>query len=116
MDKKQISYEALKVLLKSNQKPILIDVRSKEEVAKGQIPGSIHVPVDTVKTAFELDPEEFKAKYGITKPLKDAPNLVFHCHMGKRGGLATDMAHELGYTNARNYAGGYKEWSEKEGK
>ncbi|XP_049441631.1 thiosulfate:glutathione sulfurtransferase [Epinephelus fuscoguttatus] len=113
---KEISYEDLKALLGKSQNLLLIDVRTKEEFDKGQIPGSIHMPVDTVETALALMPEEFKAKYGVTKPPLDAPELVFHCQMGKRGGTATNKASELGYVNARNYAGGYKEWSAKEGK
>lgn len=95
---------------------LLVDVRTKEEVEKGQIPGSIHIPVDSVGSALALDPEEFKAKYGVAKPPLDAPELIFHCQMGRRGGLATEKARGLGFQNARNYGGGYKEWSEKEGK
>lgn len=53
--------------------------------------------VDTVEAAFKMEPEEFKAKYGVTKPPPDTPELVFHCHMGRRGGIATDKANKLGY-------------------
>ncbi|XP_053180330.1 thiosulfate:glutathione sulfurtransferase [Scomber japonicus] len=113
---KEISYKDLKALLGKGQDLFLVDVRSKEEVDKGHIQGSVHIPVDTVEAAFRMTPEEFKGKYGVTKPLLDAPELVFHCQMGKRGGAATAKAHEIGYVNARNYTGGYKEWSEKEGK
>ncbi|CAK6971978.1 thiosulfate:glutathione sulfurtransferase [Scomber scombrus] len=113
---KEISYEDLKALLGKSQDLFLVDVRSKEEVDKGHIQGSVHIPVDTVEAAFAMTPEEFKAKYGVTKPLLDAPELVFHCQMGKRGGAATAKAHEIGYVSARNYTGGYKEWSEKGGK
>ncbi|XP_037635279.1 thiosulfate:glutathione sulfurtransferase [Sebastes umbrosus] len=115
-DVKDISYEDLKALLGKNENLLLIDVRSKEEVDKGHILGSIHIPVDTVEAALAMAPEEFKAKYGVTKPPLDAPELVFHCQMGRRGEAATDKANKLGYVNACNYAGGYKEWSAKEGK
>ncbi|KAI9526716.1 hypothetical protein NQZ68_036509 [Dissostichus eleginoides] len=113
---KDISYEDLKALLGKSQNLLVVDVRTKEEVDKGKIQGSVHIPVDTVEAAFAMAPEEFKAKFGVTKPPQDAPELVFHCQMGKRGLNATNKAHQLGYVNARNYAGGYKEWSEKEGK
>lgn len=53
--------------------------------------------VDSVEAALTMEPEEFKAKYGVTKPPLDTPELVFHCHMGKRGGIATDKAHNHGY-------------------
>ncbi|KAM9849861.1 thiosulfate:glutathione sulfurtransferase [Aulostomus maculatus] len=112
---KEISYEDLKALMEKSQNLLLFDVRSQEEVDKGRIPGSIHVPVDTVEAALALEPEEFQAKYGVIKPPLDTSQLVFHCQMGKRGGTATRKAHEKGYLNARNYTGGYKEWSEREG-
>ncbi|XP_056147250.1 thiosulfate:glutathione sulfurtransferase [Lampris incognitus] len=116
MADKEISYADLKALLGKSQSLLVVDVRSKEEVDRGHITGSIHIPVDTVESALALDPEEFKTKYGVTKPPLDAPELVFHCQMGRRGGVATDKAHDLGFLKARNYAGGFKEWSEKEGR
>ncbi|KAK2904224.1 hypothetical protein Q8A73_010881 [Channa argus] len=113
---KIISYAELKALVEKSQDLVLIDVRTKEEVDKGRIPGSLHVPLDTVEAALLSEPKEFKAKYGVTKPALHAPELVFYCQIGKRGEMATDKACKLGYVNARNYAGSYKEWSEKEGK
>ncbi|KAM7417564.1 hypothetical protein PAMA_017280 [Pampus argenteus] len=113
---KEISYVDLKALLGKCQNLLLVDVRTKEEVDKGHIPGSVHIPLDAVEAAFTMEPEDFKAKYGVTKPPLDAPELVFQCQMGRRGAMATAKAHEQGYVNARNYAGGYKEWSDKEGK
>lgn len=53
--------------------------------------------VDTVEAAFAMEPEEFKAKYGVTKPQLDNPELVFQCQMGRRGGLATAKAYDQGY-------------------
>ncbi|XP_070769577.1 thiosulfate:glutathione sulfurtransferase [Enoplosus armatus] len=113
---KEISYEDLKALLGKSQNLLLVDVRNQVEVDKGRIPGSVHIPIDTVEAAFAMEPEEFKAKYGAAKPPLDAPELVFHCQMGRRGATATGMANQLGYLNARNYTGGYSEWSDKEGK
>ncbi|XP_010892669.1 thiosulfate:glutathione sulfurtransferase [Esox lucius] len=114
---KEISYSDLKALLAKNSEGlVVVDVRTKEEVDKGHIPGSIHIPVDSVESALALDPVSFQAKYGVPKPPLDAPELVFYCQVGRRGGLATDRALRLGFQKAVNYAGGYKEWSEKEGK
>lgn len=113
---KDISFEDLKALLGKSENLLLVDVRTKEEVDKGYIQGSVHIPLDTVDAAFSMAPDKFKAKYKVTKPLCDAPELVFHCMMGMRGKTATNKAYELGYVNARNYTGGYKEWSVKEKK
>ncbi|XP_041847115.1 thiosulfate:glutathione sulfurtransferase [Melanotaenia boesemani] len=113
---KEISHEDLKAILGKSPNLLLVDVRTKEEVDKGHIPGSIHIPVETVGSAFAMEPEEFKAKYGKNKPPLDTKELIFHCQVGRRGAMATSKAHQLGYVNACNYAGGFKEWSEKEGK
>ena len=53
--------------------------------------------VDSVEAAFAMEPEAFKAKYGVTKPPLEAPELVFHCQMGRRGAMATNTAYKLGY-------------------
>ncbi|XP_024139494.1 thiosulfate:glutathione sulfurtransferase [Oryzias melastigma] len=113
---KEISYEDLLALLKQNQNLVLVDVRSKAEVDNGHISGSINIPLDTVESAFKLPPEEFKSKYGKVKPEKDSDDLVFHCQMGRRGAMATTKVYQLGYSKARNYAGGYAEWSKKQKK
>uniref|UniRef100_A0A8K9UP51 Rhodanese domain-containing protein n=1 Tax=Oncorhynchus mykiss TaxID=8022 RepID=A0A8K9UP51_ONCMY len=60
-----------------------------------------------------MDPAEFQTKYGVPKPPLDAPELVFHCQMGRRGGVATDKARGLGFQKSVNCAGGYQEWSER---
>lgn len=54
-------------------------------------------PVNTVEGALKMNPDEFKVRYGVTKPLLDAPELVFHCQIGKRGAMDTTKAHQLGY-------------------
>ncbi|XP_077589566.1 thiosulfate:glutathione sulfurtransferase-like [Stigmatopora nigra] len=112
-----ISYDDLKALLeKQNQNLYLIDVRTQQEVDKGRIPGSLHIPVEGVEEALGLSPEAFKAKYGVNKPPLNSDELVFHCQMGRRAATATSKAKELGFAHARNYVGGYQEWSEKGGK
>nr|XP_056709799.1 thiosulfate:glutathione sulfurtransferase [Euleptes europaea] len=112
---KVISYEDIKKLVAKGEARIF-DVRSPEEVANGKIANSVNIPVVEVEEAFKMDPETFKMKYGVNKPPLDDENVVFHCQIGKRGARATEIAVALGYAKARNYAGGYKEWSEKEGK
>ncbi|XP_068596663.1 thiosulfate:glutathione sulfurtransferase-like [Brachionichthys hirsutus] len=113
---KDISYKELKKLVEQSQDLFLIDVRRQEELEKGRIPKSVNIPIDTVDVALAMEPDVFKAEYGIAKPALDAPALVFYCQIGKRAVLATEKARKLGYINARSYAGSYNEWSAKEGK
>ncbi|XP_017559571.1 thiosulfate:glutathione sulfurtransferase-like isoform X1 [Pygocentrus nattereri] len=112
----EISYSDFKSLIEKGEDLVIVDVRSKAEVDKGHIPGSIHIPVENVGSDLSLDPDAFKEKFGMPKPPLDAPNLVFHCQLGRRGEAATEKARSLGFQYARNFAGGYKEWSEKERK
>ncbi|XP_044846788.1 junctional adhesion molecule A-like isoform X1 [Mauremys mutica] len=112
--KNVISYKDMKVLVDSGNARI-IDVRLPEEVANGRIANSVNIPVAEVEEALKMDPETFKMKYGIDKPRMDDENLIFYCQRGRRAAEATKIAIALGYTKARNYAGSYKEWSEKEG-
>uniref|UniRef100_A0A8C1TJ94 Rhodanese domain-containing protein n=1 Tax=Cyprinus carpio TaxID=7962 RepID=A0A8C1TJ94_CYPCA len=109
---KEISYSDLKALLAKGS-GLVVDVRSKEEVDRGRIPGSIHIPVENVESDMSLDTSEFQSKFGVVKPSLDSSELVFHCQVGRRGAVATEKARGLGFKNARNYAGGYREWSEK---
>ncbi|EMP40149.1 Thiosulfate sulfurtransferase/rhodanese-like domain-containing protein 1 [Chelonia mydas] len=110
-----ISYKDMKALVTSGNARI-IDVRLPGEVANGRIANSVNVPVAEVEEALKMDPETFKMKYGMDKPRMDDENLIFYCQRGKRAARATEIAMTLGYAKARNYAGSYEEWSEKEGK
>ncbi|XP_062380116.1 thiosulfate:glutathione sulfurtransferase [Sardina pilchardus] len=112
----EISYSELKDLMEQCKELLLVDVRSKEEVDRGRIPGSIHIPVDQVENDMTLDAAAFQQKFGTPKPPLDSPSLIFHCQMGRRGATATQKARSLGFEKARNFVGGYKEWSAKEGK
>ena len=46
-----ISYAELKALLGKSESLLLVDVRTKEEVDKGHIPGSIHIPGEPIVKA-----------------------------------------------------------------
>ncbi|XP_023103653.1 thiosulfate:glutathione sulfurtransferase isoform X2 [Felis catus] len=71
--------------------------------------------VSELESALQMEPAAFQALYSAEKPKRDDENLIFFCQMGKRGLRATQLAQGLGYTGARNYAGAYREWFQKEG-
>lgn len=53
--------------------------------------------VDSLEDVFvNVNEEEFKEKYGKSKPNKDFP-LIFTCLMGGRAARAADIASKLGY-------------------
>lgn len=51
---KEISYEDLKGLLGKSQNLLLVDVRTKEEVDKGRIPGSVHIPGELLLNCVKI--------------------------------------------------------------
>ena len=73
----------------------VIDVRTDKEHAAGAIPGSLNIPVDTLR--------EHLGTMG-------AGPFVVYCEVGQRGHTATALLHELG-VKARNLDGGYRTWS-----
>lgn len=73
----------------------LVDVRTPEEHAAGSIPGSINVPIDSLRDQLDL--------------VCRTP-VVVYCEVGQRGHTATALLHELGI-KARNLDGGYQTWS-----
>ncbi|XP_012584675.1 PREDICTED: thiosulfate sulfurtransferase/rhodanese-like domain-containing protein 1 isoform X1 [Condylura cristata] len=131
-----VSLPELRSLLASGQAR-LIDVRTREEAAAGTIPSALNIPgvlpdpisepesatptlltpppVSELESALQMEPAAFQALYAAEKPRLEEENLIFFCQIGKRGFLATQLAQGLGYAGARNYAGAYREWLQKEG-
>ena len=72
----------------------LLDVRTEDEHARGAIPGSVNVPLDSLRRDIDS--------------LGGGPFVVY-CQVGQRGHTATMLLHELGFP-ARNLDGGYETW------
>ena len=73
----------------------LVDVRSADEHAAGAIPGSVNVPIDSLREQLDT--------------LGDGP-VVVYCEVGQRGHTATALMQELGF-KVRNLDGGYRTWT-----
>lgn len=80
-------------------KPVVVDVRSAEEIAAdGAIEGAILIPVnELVARVAEL-------------PADKAAAVVVTCKSGHRGAMAMLYLKAIGYTNVRNLAGGMNAW------
>ena len=74
------------------QNQMLLDVRTFKEVAKGTIPGAVHIPLDDLRDRLEELP-------------KDKELLVF-CAVGLRGYLACRILSQNSFA-CRNLTGGY---------
>ncbi len=97
---KTISLDDLKARLDSGDKPVLVDVREKDEVKAGFIPGAIHVP----RGFLEMQAE---AKL----PNKQAETVVY-CAGGTRSAFAAKTLAELGYTRVISANPGFVRWKD----
>ncbi len=89
----------LNAALADANKPVLVDVRTAEELAAdGAIEGSLHIPV-----------VELFARLGELPGDKAAPIVVL-CKSGHRGALALMALQMNGYTNVKNLGGGINAW------
>lgn len=77
---------------------LVIDVRERDEFARGHIPRAIHLARGTL----EIDIERY------------APNLdteiVTYCGHGNRSALATESLQRMGYADVKSIKGGFQAW------
>jgi molybdopterin/thiamine biosynthesis adenylyltransferase/rhodanese-related sulfurtransferase/molybdopterin converting factor small subunit len=78
--------------------PFLIDVREKDEVDQGHLPGAIHVPRGFLELRIE----------GIV-PDKSTP-VIAYCARGNRSLLAAEGLQRLGYDHVVSMSGGFTQW------
>jgi len=77
---------------------VLIDVREKEEVEQGHLPGAVHIPRGFLELRIEnLIPD------------RKAP-IVAYCAGGNRSLLAAESLQRLGYENVVSMSGGFGQW------
>lgn len=85
-------------LLESDEPPLLVDVRERDEWEEGHIPGAVHVPRGSLESRIEQ-----------AAPDRNRP-LVVYCAVGARSAFATRTLAELGYESVCSLAGGFTEW------
>ena len=94
-----ISAEEVAVLIKSGTAPVILDVRSKEEFAKGHIPGAINISHTEVAARI--------SEIGLSK----SDQVIVHCQSGGRARLAQAVLDQNGFTNLRDLDGHWQVWS-----
>lgn len=97
---KLIPLEELKSRLEGDDRPILVDVREKDEVRAGTIPGAIHIPRGFLEMQVEGK-----------LPQKDA-EIVVYCAGGTRSAFAAKTLAELGYSNVISANPGFVRWKD----
>src|SRR5213594_4546712 len=94
----EVSPEQVKVRLDKGEHPVVLDVREKEEIRQGYVPGALALP----RGFLEMRVEE-------ALPDKNAP-IVAYCAGGTRSLLAGRILKELGYANVVSMRGGFTAW------
>jgi len=97
---KEVSIQDVKKMIDGKENIIILDVRDKNELEDGRIPGAINISRGML---------EFKV--GMTIPDRNA-KIVVYCGLDLRSPLAVRTLNEMGYVNAVNMAGGLKAWTE----
>jgi molybdopterin/thiamine biosynthesis adenylyltransferase/rhodanese-related sulfurtransferase len=97
----EVSPDEVKSRLDAGKAGVLLDVREKEEVRQGFVPGAVAVP----RGFLEMQVEE-------KVPDKSTP-VIAYCAGGTRSLLAGRILKELGYTNVVSMKGGFSGWKNK---
>src|SRR5215470_5293576 len=95
---KTVSLEEMKRRMDAREPYVFVDVREKDEVRQGFIPGAVSIP----RGFLEMQVEE-------KLPDKSSP-IVAYCAGGTRSLLAGRILKELGYTNVTSMRGGFTAW------
>lgn len=77
---------------------ILVDVRSREEVADMGIPGATNIPLEQIENKADT--------------LKGYTTVYVSCRSGGRSSMAVQALHDRGITQAVNVNGGILAWKE----
>ena len=97
----QIDATELKKVLDAKTDVVLLDVRTPQEFAKGNIAGSINLPVDEVQNKVE-------------KLLPDKNKIIYaYCLSGSRSVHAVDAMVKFGYKKVYDIKSGLLAWKAK---
>jgi molybdopterin/thiamine biosynthesis adenylyltransferase/rhodanese-related sulfurtransferase len=94
----EISVDEVSRLISGADKPVLVDVREKEEYREGHLPGAISLPRGFLEMQVEGK-----------VPEKDA-RIVAYCQSGTRSLLAGKLLKDMGYSSVVSMNGGYGAW------
>lgn len=95
---KEISVAELKGRIGASSNTIVIDVREREELVSGAIPGAYYISRGVIEASIER-----------VVPDKNTC-IVLYCSGGYRSALAADNLQLMGYDNVYSLSGGYVEW------
>jgi rhodanese-related sulfurtransferase len=96
---KELSQEEWKSQLEKDDKAVILDVRTEEELEDGYIP-----------TAKNLDIHKAQEFVNGVEKLDRDKNYYIYCRSGKRSAQACTILNQMGFANTYNLEGGFMEW------
>jgi len=97
---RETNVQEVKQRMDKGERLLLVDVREESEVARGRIPGAVHLG----KGVIERD---------IEKTIPDTnAEIILYCGGGFRSALVAESLKKMGYTNAVSMDGGWRVWVE----
>ena len=93
----EISPQELKKKLDENESVLLLDVREQSEYDIVHLEGARLIPLNTLPHNLDQIPLD--------------QEVVVYCHHGQRSLHATAYLHQVGFTDAKNLAGGIDQWT-----
>ena len=94
----QISVDELKMKIDSDEKFILIDVRTEKEYLAGHVESAVWIP-------------RGEMEFATPKILKDPKvEIIIYCRAGGQGALSAYVLNDIGYEKVSNLDGGFKKW------
>ncbi len=97
---RETNVQEVKKRMDKGEKLIVVDVREDNEVARGRIPGAVHMGKGVIERDIERAIPDTNAE------------IILYCGGGFRSALAADALRQMGYTNAVSMDGGWKAWNE----
>jgi NADPH-dependent 2,4-dienoyl-CoA reductase/sulfur reductase-like enzyme/rhodanese-related sulfurtransferase len=88
-----VTAAGLQAALAGASPPVVLDVRTDAEWAAGHLRGAVHVPVDDLRSRWEILPR--------------GRRIAIHCKSGFRGHLALRILAERGFGDVVNVTGGW---------
>ncbi len=95
-----VSLDEIKRRLEAREDYVLVDVREKDEVRQGFIPGAVSIP----RGFLEMQAEQKLPDKG--------KKIVVYCAGGVRSAFAAKTLSELGYANVESANPGYVRWKD----
>ena len=86
--------------LDAEPRPVLLDVRERDEWEQGHIPGAIHIPRGNLESRIDNAVSD-----------RDAP-VIIYCAAGNRSAYAAKTLAELGFGDVLSMSGGFSQWKQ----